>query len=279
MSGDSRHPHMIYYPQHHCFQLIKVSFHTYPFILIHDRTPRTLFVITDMSKQTHRCNYYSNNLHAVCFTSRSFPHLGRPLDASPGVSPRYSSATSFQLTVFSHYRYNLMSKFDFFSKDPSQLEEAFTSLWGHLDICPLLNQFHLASILHSELSLLTSLRAWGDTEKFCSNLTYLLVSTGDGAASDRVYGLATVWVNLYQARISTVEEAVQQLTALTSSGPNWPYALVQFNGDTCHAPLPKEGHLCVLTEGGTNNAKPAGANQSTGSLPTLAFKFAGYLLP
>ena len=44
-----------------------------------------------------------------------------------------------------------------------------------------------------------------------------------------------------------------KLTAFTSGGPNWPYALVQFNGDTCHVPLPKEGHLCVLIEGGTNS--------------------------
>ena len=61
-----------------------------------------------------------------------------------------------------------------------------------------------------------------------------------------------VWVNLYQARV--VEEEVRQLTTLTSSGPNWPYALVQLNGDTHHVPLPREGHLCILTEGGTNSA-------------------------
>ena len=36
-----------------------------------------------------------------------------------------------------------------------------TSIWGSLDICPLLDQFHLASITYSELSSLTSLRAWG----------------------------------------------------------------------------------------------------------------------
>ena len=112
-----------------------------------------------------------------------------------------------------------MSKFEFFSKDPSQLEEAFTSLWGHLDICPLLTQFHLASISLSELSLLTSLRAWGDTEKFHSDLSYLHVSTDEEAASDRLFVLAPVWVNPYQARIFTVEEAVWQLTALSSSGP------------------------------------------------------------
>ena len=40
------------------------------------------------------------------------------------------------------------------------------------------------------------------------------------------------------------------LTAWVSSGPNWPYALVQLHKDTCHAPLPKEGHLGILPQGG-----------------------------
>ena len=46
----------------------------------------------------------------------------------------------------------------------------------------------------------------------------------------------------------------QALTGLVSSGPNWPYSLVQLNGDTCHVPLPREGHLSVLPVGGTNSA-------------------------
>ena len=37
------------------------------------------------------------------------------------------------------------------------------------------------------------------------------------------------------------------------SGPNWPHAFVWLNKDTHHAPLPREGHLGVLTEGGTNS--------------------------
>ena len=67
-----------------------------------------------------------------------------------------------------------------------------------------------------------------------------------------MYGLSTVWVNPYQARVSTVEEVVRELTALVSSGPDWPYALVWLNKDTCHVPLPREGHLGILPEGGTN---------------------------
>ena len=48
-----------------------------------------------------------------------------------------------------------------------------------------------------------------------------------------------------------MEEVVRELTAWVSSGPNWPYALVQLNKDTCHVPLPKEGHLGILPQGGT----------------------------
>ena len=39
--------------------------------------------------------------------------------------------------------------------------------------------------------------------------------------------------------VSTMKEAVKQLTQLISTGPDWPYALVQLHGDACHAPIPK----------------------------------------
>ena len=63
-----------------------------------------------------------------------------------------------------------------------------------------------------------------------------------------------MWVNPYQARVSTVEEAIKQLTALISTGSAWPYALVWLNADTHHAPFPKEGHLSILVKGGTSSA-------------------------
>ena len=137
--------------------------------------------------------------------------------------------------------------------------ETFQSLWGCLDICPLLNQFQVASITHLELSFLTSLKACGDAEKICSDVTFFLVLTEDGAAGHRVCGLSMIWVNPYQARVSTMEEAVKQLTALVSTRPDWPYALVQLNGDACHVSLPREGHLSALVEGGTA-VPPAGGS-------------------
>ena len=240
---------MIYYPQHYCFQPIKTSFYTKPFILMHGRTPRTLSLsLTCLNRPT--VTTITQTIFVVHFKSGSFPHLGRPLDASSGIC----------LPLAFNWLYLLITDtipWATLTSSPKTLcwwEETFTPIWGHLDICPLLNQFHLASITHLELSSLTSLRAWGDVEKFCSNIAYLLLSTEDEAMSDRVYGLSTVWMNPYQARVSTVKEVVGQLTTLVSSGPNWPYTLVQLNGDTHHVPLPRDGHLCILTEGGTNSA-------------------------
>ena len=47
-----------------------------------------------------------------------------------------------------------------------------------------------------------------------------------------------------------MEEAVRELTTWVSSGSNCPYALVQLHKDTHHVPLPKEGHLGSLPQGG-----------------------------
>ena len=51
-----------------------------------------------------------------------------------------------------------------------------------------------------------------------------------------------------------MEDAVNQLTALVSTRPDWPYALVQLNRDAHHMPLPTEGHLSILVKGGTSSA-------------------------
>ena len=60
----------------------------------------------------------------------------------------------------------------------------------------------------------------------------------------------TIWVNPCQARVHSMEEAVRNLTAWVSSGPNWPYTLVWLHKGICHVPLPKEGHLGILPQRG-----------------------------
>ena len=97
------------------------------------------------------------------------------------------------------------------------------------------------------------LKGWGDKEKFCNDIAFLLVSAKKEATGDKKYGLSTIWVNPCQARVLSMEEACRELTTWVSSGPDWPYALLQLNEDTHHVPLPEEGHLGILPKGGTNS--------------------------
>ena len=60
-------------------------------------------------------------------------------------------------------------------------------------------------------------------------------------------------VHPYQARVSTIDHTAKQLAQLAFTGPNWPYALVQLNGDAHHVPLPNEGHLSVMAEGSASS--------------------------
>ena len=77
--------------------------------------------------------------------------------------------------------------------------------------------------LHNSIRALLSHQPKGleGVDKFCSDIAFLLVSTEEEAIRDRMYGLSTVWVNPYLARVPTVEEAVRELTTLASSEPNW----------------------------------------------------------
>ena len=124
-------------------------------------------------------------------------------------------------------------------------------MWGDINIYPPLQWFHIPSLTPAELSSLTSLKAWGEKQRVCHDIAFLLVLAEEEATGDRKYGLLTIWVNPCQARAHSMEEAVGNLTTWVSSGPDWPYTLVQLHKDTCHVPLPKEGHLGILPQGGT----------------------------
>ena len=119
-----------------------------------------------------------------------------------------------------------MCDYNFFSKDPSRCDEAYQSLWGHHDICHNLEQFHIVQVTQVELSSLTHSLAWGDPERFCSDIAFLLILPEEGITGERLYGLAMVWVYPYQARVPTIEDAAKKLILIASAGPNWPSAFV-----------------------------------------------------
>ena len=80
----------------------------------------------------------------------------------------------------------MMSDYTFFCKYPGCWGESYQSLWRHHDICPLLEQFHIANMTQSELASLTCLKAWGDPKKFCSNFAFILVLPKEGAVGESV---------------------------------------------------------------------------------------------
>ena len=185
-------------------------------------------------------NIITQTIFVVLFTSRSLPTWGKPLDAVSSVSPRYLYTTYSQLTTSPFfYRHHMMTDYTL-----PHCGEPY-----HLS--------HTAAILHiiynpTEAVPLTRLKGLGEKQKVHHDIAFLLVLDEGEATGDSRYGLLTIWLNPCQARVCSMEEAVRQLTAWVSSGPNWPYALVQLNEDTCHVPLPKEGHQGVLPQGGAD---------------------------
>ena len=94
-----------------------------------------------------------------------------------------------------------------------------------------------------------ALKSGGRDKKPCHDITFLMVWV-ENATGDRHYGISIVWTNPKQVRAASMEEAVKKLTAYTSNGTDWPYTLVELHKGTCHAPLPREGHLGILPQRG-----------------------------
>ena len=137
------------------------------------------------------------------------------------------------------------------------MEKRYGSHWGDINICPLLPQFQLPCHSQVDLSSLNGLKAWREGQKLCHDITFLLVLAKEEATGGRNYSLSFVWVNASQARVPSMEEVVGNLTTWASSGPDWPYTLVQLHKGIHYVPIPKEGHLGFLPQRGAE-ATPCG---------------------
>ena len=76
-----------------------------------------------------------------------------------------------------------------------------------------LHWFQLPCHSQAELSSQNSLKACGKDKKLHHDITFLLVLAEEEAVGGRNYGLSTIWVNPSQARVPSMEEAVDKLTA------------------------------------------------------------------
>ena len=112
----------------------------------------------------------------VLFTSGSLHTWGKPLDASRCISPWYLSTIYPQLTTSLYfYRHTTMTEYAFFLQGVDMWRKEMALICGSLNICPQLQWFHLPSLTPAELFSLTSLRAWGEKQKVCHDITFLVV--------------------------------------------------------------------------------------------------------
>ena len=83
-------------------------------------------------------------------------------------------------------------------------------------------------------------------------MAYLLVRINDTSEAG-TYGIALVWISPLQARVSSMVEALEILSSLTSEGSNWLYIILQLYEGANHTPLPRDKHICVLPQGKTES--------------------------
>ena len=99
-----------------------------------------------------------------------------------------------------------------------------------------------------ELLSISRFKIWGDIQKPHDGMAYLLVKVED-ASEVEGYGVALVWISPHQVWASTMEEALEILSTCISCGSDWPYIFTQLYEGANHAPLPKDKHLGILSQG------------------------------
>ena len=175
--------------QHHwCLYDITVSFYTYLFISIYDRT-LLIFMLLLTCPIMPINNINTQTIFMVLFTSMSLLTWGKPLDASCGISPRHLSTTYFSINYTPlFYRHPVMTDYAFFSKGLDRWGRRWPCCGGASPSAPSLQHFCIPSITPVELSSHTSLKAWGEKQKISHDITFLLILAKEEATRDRKYG-------------------------------------------------------------------------------------------
>ena len=140
-----------------------------------------------------------------------------------------------------------MSKFEFFMEREDRWGNSMQALWGSLGICPPIDHIGLPCHTAEELHSISHFKVWGDVQKLHVCMAYLLVQVDDTSEAG-TYGMAIVWISSLQARVSSMMEALEMLSSLTSEGSDWPYVLIQLYEGNNHMPLLKDRHICILPQ-------------------------------
>ena len=144
-------------------------------------------------------------------------NLQAPCPASPlGIC---LLSTFNELYPFIFYRHYTMAEYAFFTQKADRWRKDMASLWGNLNICPKLQWLKFLCHSQVELSSLNGLKVWGEGQKPCHDIVFLLVWVENAMGDDRHYGLSIVWADPSQVRAASMEEAVGKLIALPPAGP------------------------------------------------------------
>ena len=187
----------------------------------------------------------------VLFTSGSLLTWGKPLDASSGISPRYMSTLYSQLITspfLLQTSYNDRVCFLFtWGRQMEKRDGSNVGEYQHLPLTAMVSYslpYPIRTVLPEQPQGLG-----GEAAGLPWHHLPVGISQGGSYRGQELWSIDHLGKPC-QARVPSMEEAVGKLTAWVSSGPNLPYALVQLHEDTCHAPLPKEGHLGILPQRG-----------------------------
>ena len=143
--------------------------------------------------------FYSHPGHCSLGGISKWPHLASPWGICLLLIPNNYIPRSFTEITLWPNMHSLLRR---------QTDGGRTWPCGGTNICPQLHQLELPCHSQAELVSISSLKVWGDTQKPCCDIAYLLVWVEDIIQS-RQYGISLVWVHPNQVRAATIEEAVE----------------------------------------------------------------------
>ena len=146
-----------------------------------------------------------------------------------------------------------MSEFEFFMEREDRWGDNMKTLWGSLNIYPLVTCVRLPHHMAEELDSISCLKIWANTQSPHQDMAYLLVQV-DNTPNAKIYGMALVWVSLLQTRASSVVEALEILTTFAFEVSDWPYTLIQLYEGANHMTLLENKHLSVLCQEQTESS-------------------------
>ena len=142
-----------------------------------------------------------------------------------------------------------MSEFSLLCADAMLWDPTTRATWGLLDFCPVVMWFQVCTIMQGQLTTLSQVGAWGDVEKPCQDMAFLLIMHSLAIRCKQIFGLTAVWMHPCQVCIPTLVEVAQKLLLLADECTNWPYGYARMNDAVAHALLSSERHIGTMTSG------------------------------